>query len=110
MATLARPRSLEPREVLLSLGEVSHSEVRLQLRRLWEAGFRLNGTEVKLSSPFATVRYPDGAWELTPREKVPNVGDMLWRCGGKWIVSKVVEDASGHVIVTWRRAPQPQDL
>jgi hypothetical protein len=34
---------------------------------------------------------------------------MLWRSGGKWIVSKVVEDASGHVIVTWRRAPQPKD-
>jgi len=84
-------------------------EVRLQLRRLWEAGFRLDGSEVELSSPFATVRYPDGAWELTPREKVPNVGDMLWRSGGKWIVSKVVEDGSGHVIVTWRRAPQPQD-
>ena len=72
-------------------------------------GFRLNGTEVKLSSPFSTVRYPDGAWELTLREKVPHVGDMLWRSGGKWIVSIVVEDASGHVIVTWRRALRPRD-
>jgi len=62
-----------------------------------------------LSSPFTTVRYPDGAWELTPNEKVPQIGDVLRRSGGTWIVSKTVEDASRHVIVTWRRAPQPAD-
>jgi hypothetical protein len=55
-------------------------------------------------SPFVTVRYPDEAWELTPIEKVPKVGDRLWRSGGKWVVSKTVEDSSGHVIVTWRPA------
>jgi len=61
-----------------------------------------------VSSPFFTVRYPDGAWELTPRENVPSVGDTLRRSSGKWIVSTVVEDESGHVIVTWRRAPPPE--
>ena len=30
-----------------------------------------------MSSPFTTVRYPDEAWELTPSEKVPKVGDTL---------------------------------
>jgi hypothetical protein len=61
------------------------------------------------SSPFTTVRYPDGAWELTLGEKVPKVGDTLRRSGGKWIVSTIVEDTSGHVIVTWRPAPAPAE-
>jgi hypothetical protein len=82
---------------------------RLQLRRLWEAGFQLNGTESKLSSPFMTGRYPDGAWELTLKEKVPAV----WRHAAaerrQVVVSKTVEDASGHVLVTWRRAPPPHE-
>jgi hypothetical protein len=65
------------------------------------------GREVKLSSPFTTVRYPDGAWELTPKDKVLKVGDKLWRSGGTWIVSRVAEDASGHVIVNWRRSAVP---
>jgi hypothetical protein len=52
---------------------------------------------------------PTAGADMSPRENRPNVGDMLWRSGGKWIVSKVVEDASRHVIVTWRRAPQPKD-
>jgi hypothetical protein len=59
-----------------------------------------------MSSPFVTVRYPDGAWELTLTEKVPKVGDTLRRSGGKWLVAKATEDTSGHVIVTWRRAPR----
>ena len=41
-----------------------------------------------MSSPFVTVRYPDGAWELTLCEKVPKVGDTLQRSGGKWVVAK----------------------
>jgi hypothetical protein len=62
-----------------------------------------------MSSPFVTVRYPDGAWELTDSEKVPMVGDTLWRSDGKWVVATAVTDTSGHVIVTWRRAPRPAD-
>ena len=57
-----------------------------------------------MSSPFVTVRYPDGAWELTLCEKVPKVGDRLQRSGGKWVVAKARKDPSGHVIVTWRPA------
>ncbi len=57
-----------------------------------------------MSSPFVTVRYPDGAWELTLRENVPSVGDTLQRSGGKWVVAKARRDPSGHVIVTWRAA------
>jgi hypothetical protein len=57
-----------------------------------------------MSSPFVTVRYPDGAWELTLSEKVPNVGDTLQRSGGKWVVAKARKDPSGHVIVAWRPA------
>ncbi len=60
-----------------------------------------------MSSPFITVRYPDGAWELTLSEKVPEVGDTLRRSDGKWIVAEVVEDTNGHVIVAWRPAPPP---
>jgi hypothetical protein len=60
-----------------------------------------------VSSPFVTVRYPDGAWEVTGWEKVPNSGEMLRRSSGKWIVATTVVDKSGHVIVTWRRAPRP---
>jgi hypothetical protein len=59
-----------------------------------------------MSSPFITVRYPDGAWELTLSAKVPKVGDTLRRSGGKWVVATANEDASRHVIVTWRRAPR----
>ncbi len=59
-----------------------------------------------MTSPFVTVRYPDGAWELTLYEKVPKVGDTLRRSGGKWVVAKVSKDMSGHVIVTWRPAPR----
>ena len=57
-----------------------------------------------MSSPFVTVRYPDGAWELTLCEKVPKVGDTLQRSGGKWVVAKACKDPSGHVLVTWRPA------
>lgn len=60
-----------------------------------------------MSSPFVTVRYPDGAWELTVSEKVPKAGDTLRRSGGTWVVAKAVEDKSGHLIVSWRRAPVP---
>ena len=60
-----------------------------------------------MSSPFVTVRYPDGAWEVTGWEKVPNSGEMLRRSSGKWIVATAVVDKSGHVIVTWRRATRP---
>ena len=60
-----------------------------------------------MSSPFVTVRYPDDAWELTHSEKVPKVGDTLTRSGGKWVIATAVVDTSGHVIVTWRRAPRP---
>ena len=60
-----------------------------------------------MSSPFVTVRYPDDAWELTESEKVPKVGDTLTRSGGKWVVATAGVDTSGHVIVTWRRAPRP---
>jgi len=60
-----------------------------------------------MSSPFVTVRYPDGAWELTLSEKVPKAGDTLRRSGGKWVVARAVEDKSGHLIVSWRRAPRP---
>ncbi len=59
-----------------------------------------------MPSPFVTVRYPDGAWELALSEKVPKVGDTLKRSGGKWIVAKATEDTSGHIIVTWRSAPR----
>jgi hypothetical protein len=62
-----------------------------------------------MSSPFITVRYPDEAWEVTPSEKVPKVGDTLRRSGGKWIVAKIVEDESGHMIVHWRPAPLPAE-
>jgi hypothetical protein len=61
-----------------------------------------------MSSPFITVRYPDEAWELTPREKVPKIGDTLRRSDGKWLVVSAAEDRSGHVIVTWRRAPSTE--
>lgn len=60
-----------------------------------------------LSSPFVTVRYPDGTWELALSEKVPKVGDTLRRSGGKWVVATAAEDTNGHVIVTWRAAPRP---
>lgn len=60
-----------------------------------------------MASPFVTVRYPDGAWELTLSEKLPKPGDTLRRNGGKWVVAKAVEDKSGHLIVSWRRAPGP---
>jgi hypothetical protein len=60
-----------------------------------------------MSSPFVTVRYPDGAWELTLSEKVPKTGDTLTRSGGKWVVAKAVADKNGHLIVSWRRAPPP---
>jgi hypothetical protein len=60
-----------------------------------------------MSSPFITVRYPDGAWELTDSEKVPKVGDTLRRSGGTWVVATVDVDGSGHVIVKWRRAARP---
>ena len=63
-----------------------------------------------MPSPFVTVRYPDGAWELTLSEKVPKAGDTLKRSGGKWLVAKATEDGSGHVIVTWRRAPRTAPL
>jgi len=62
-----------------------------------------------MSSPFVTVRYPDGAWELTQSEKVPKVGDTLTRSDGKWIVATAATDASRHVIVTLRPAPRPAD-
>jgi hypothetical protein len=62
-----------------------------------------------VSSPFITVRYPDGAWELTLSEKVPKVGDTLRRSGGKWIVAEIDQDESGHVIVVWRPAPPPAE-
>jgi len=58
-----------------------------------------------MPSPFITVRYPDEAWELAPREKVPKVGDTLRRSDGKWVVVGNAEDRNGHIIVTWRRAP-----
>lgn len=60
-----------------------------------------------MSSPFVTVRYPDEAWELALREKVPKVGDTLRRSDGKWVVVNAAEDVNGHVIVTWHRAPAP---
>ena len=56
-----------------------------------------------MSSPFVTVRYPDGAWEVTDWEKVPNSGQTLRRSSGKWTVTATVVDTSGHVIVAWRR-------
>jgi hypothetical protein len=58
-----------------------------------------------MASPFTTVRYPDGEWELTLEEKVPKVGDTMQRPGGKRLVTRIVEDTSGHLIVTWRPAP-----
>ncbi len=61
-----------------------------------------------MSSPFVTVRYPDGAWELALTAKVPKVGDTLRRSGGKWVVANAAEDRDGHVIVTWRPAPRPE--
>jgi len=63
-----------------------------------------SGKRDAMSSPFVTVRYPDGVWELTLGEKVPKVGDTLQRSGGRWVVATAQEDPSGHVIVTWRRA------
>jgi len=62
-----------------------------------------------MSSPFVTVRYPDGAWEVTDRQAVPKVGDTLRRSDGKWIVATAIVDESEHLIVTWRRAPRPPD-
>jgi hypothetical protein len=67
----------------------------------------MSGEREGMSSPFITVRYPDGAWELAPSEKVPKVGDTLRRSGGKWVVAKAAEDTNGHVIVAWRPAPRP---
>jgi hypothetical protein len=58
-----------------------------------------------MSSPFITVRYPDEAWELAPREKVPKAGDTLRRSDGRWVVVSAAEDGNGHVIVRWRRPP-----
>jgi hypothetical protein len=63
-----------------------------------------------MSSPFVTVRYPDGAWELALSEKVPKVGDMLRRSDENWVVATAFTDRSRHVIVTWRRAPPPPPL
>lgn len=60
-----------------------------------------------MSSPFVTVRYPDGVWELSPTEKVPKAGETLRRSDGKWVVSSAAKDTNGHVIVTWRPAPKP---
>jgi hypothetical protein len=60
-----------------------------------------------MSSPFVTVRYPDGAWELTDSQNLPKVGDTLRRSGGNWVVATAVVDTSGHLIVNWRRAPRP---
>ncbi len=57
-----------------------------------------------MPSPFVTVRFPDGEWELALSENVPKVGDTLRRSDGKWIVKKAAEDKDGHVIVTWRPA------
>jgi hypothetical protein len=65
--------------------------------------------ERAMSSPFVTVRYPSGEWELALSEKVPKVGDILSRSSGKWVVAKAAEDTNGHVIVTWRPAPRPAD-
>ena len=48
-----------------------------------------------MSSPFVTVRYPDGAWELALTAKVPKVGDTLRRSGGKWVVANAAEDQEG---------------
>ena len=62
-----------------------------------------------MSSPFVTVRYPDGAWELTASAKVPKVGDTLRRSDGRWVVATTNVDTSSHVIVTWRRAPRPAE-
>lgn len=58
-----------------------------------------------MSSPFVTVRFPDGQWEVALSTKVPKVGDTLRRSGGKWVVAEAVEDSNGHVIVTWLPAP-----
>jgi hypothetical protein len=60
-----------------------------------------------MSSPFVTVRYPDGQWELALSAKVPKVGETLRRSDGKWVVAKAAKDRNGHVIVTWRPAPRP---
>ena len=62
-----------------------------------------------MSSPFVTVRYPDGAWEVAESKNVPKVGDTLTRGNGKWVVARAVTDTSGHVIVTWRPAARPAD-
>ena len=48
-----------------------------------------------MSSPFVTVRFPDGEWELALSENVPKVGDTLRRSDGKWIVAKAAEDKAG---------------
>jgi hypothetical protein len=55
-------------------------------------------------SPFVTVRYPDGAWELTESDALPKVGDTLRRSDGRWVVATAARDTSGHLIVTWQRA------
>lgn len=68
---------------------------------------RSSGKREVMSSPFVTVRYPDGAWELALNAKVPKVGDTLRRSGGNWVVANAAEDRNGHVIVTWRAAPKP---
>jgi len=68
---------------------------------------RSSGKREAVPSPFVTVRYPDGVWELALTAKVPKVGDTLRRRDGRWVVSNADQDRSGHVIVTWRRAPAP---
>ena len=50
-----------------------------------------------MSSPFMTVRYPNGACELT-YSKIPKVGDTLRRSGGKWLVAAVVVSKSGPAL------------
>jgi hypothetical protein len=68
-----------------------------------------SGKREALASPFITVRYPDGAWELALSEKVPKAGETIRRSAGKFVVVKAAGDRSGHVIVTWRPAPEPPD-
>lgn len=60
-----------------------------------------------MPSPFVTVRYPDGIWELALSENVPKVGDTLRRSDGNWVVMKAAEDENKHVIVTWQSARRP---
>ncbi len=59
-----------------------------------------------MASPFVTIRYPDGQWELALSAKVPKVGDTLTRSDGKWVVAKAAKDGDGHVIVAWHPAPR----